>query len=681
MKIKNRIFSLIIATVIPLSMAQTFSSAKEIESVEKFIENKISLEVKNMMDNGEKEIPVYVWLKDINHDEVFLNIESKSKFNIDYYEDINKYQENVVPKITKKIENEVGIEKAHIISIKDLNTGLNTYAFDSYYDSKLINANDMNNVISKIDKTYLTSLSNESTGSSLISKAILNDVNEYLQVKRQFIKEAYLDNNNKFINKYANKKIIYKASYAPVVILEATKTDILKMQKDNSVEQISYYEEIIDQPEMDTVISNSNIGVSTLHNSGYTGSGVKIGIVESASGRYDPSEYMLSGVSNLQYVNNAGVTGNISSHATNVTTIIKGKRVIVNGKNYSGIVPDADVYQTSANHQSQLATAVDYFIDNGINIVNRSAGGDTGASYSDYDRLFDKIIHESNIIFIKSAGNTSSGTYVTSPGKAYNVITVGNVQTKSGNYTEYSAPYNMAPGSLYLSSSTTSKPEISAPGSSLTVATGPSTTKGIGGGTSYSAPIIAGISAQLIQARPELALNPSAVKSFLVLGADNNLIINTNNPITCDNNSSPSGLIRDKSGAGFVNAYKSLTNCISQKPINVTARRDGNTVTISGHRFFNLEPGDKLRAVMVFQQPVNETDIYDLKNNNLDLVLLDTNNLTNEVAYSKSLYNNVEIIEYNITQPGRYLLMADCASLDASLGSYVVKGSIVCLVE
>ena len=121
-----------------------------------------------------------------------------------------------------------------------------------------------------------------------------------------------------------------------------------------------------------------------------------------------------------------------------------------------------------------------------------------------WDRAAD-IAASLGIVVVASAGNEGDGSwhYITAPADADSVITVGAVRADSTR-----ASFS----SFGPTSDGRTKPDVVAMGVNVWLAR-PGNDYGMGNGTSFSAPAVAGVVAQILQANP--ALDPIAVRDVL----------------------------------------------------------------------------------------------------------------------------------------------------------------------
>lgn len=607
-KTLKRTVSVLLATIMVITAFTISTSA--VDSDGKIVNPKISSELAEIVSKSDKNdhIPVYIFREQISEDAINKNVLTETGMDAEIYENDELFDAIIIPQIKSRIESEVSMESA------EKNSG----------DSAL-----------------------------LLDKAVSTEVNRYLDIKRNITRSKYVESNQIFINNNISEKdnVIYKSNYTSTIVLAATPDEILKYAKLNDVEEITYFEDYIQSSELDIVLPQINADSTTgtkssSYNSGngYTGSGIKIGIIEADCGMYDSTSPHLSDIpsSQLTYLYNyrddgTYVTPAITAHATKVTALIVGQSYTIGSRTFEGVVPDATVYQTSIENTSDVYTAFDLLVDNGANVINYS-GGSTTSGYTSFDKEIDNRIATTKVTFVKSAGNSSGE--ITSPGKAINAITVGNAATKSNSSTASSTPYSMSSSSSYTEASyIPNKPDITAPGTLISTAKS-TTVITSGSGTSYAAPLITGVVAQSMQRVASLKTNPYSAKAFLVSCANSSLISTTNN-------SSAGNYLREKSGSGLIDAIK-ITKAYGLR--SGTLKTNNSTSNSSTQTY---TAGQKIRVILVFGKN-NDVSIASASNmDNLDLKLIN-NSTSNVVATSSSTRNNIEIIEYTIPSNGTY---------------------------
>ena len=115
----------------------------------------------------------------------------------------------------------------------------------------------------------------------------MDDVNEYIAVERKLYAEKQQSANQKFAGKYKflneakSQEDAYVCSYAPMIVVKLTKSQIETLAKDSVVNTMYYSPKTEVKNDMDVSIPLINAKYHRDTN-GYTGQGVRIGMVESA---------------------------------------------------------------------------------------------------------------------------------------------------------------------------------------------------------------------------------------------------------------------------------------------------------------------------------------------------------------------------------------------------------------
>lgn len=394
----------------------------------------------------------------------------------------------------------------------------------------------------------------------------LDDVNEYIAVERKLYAEKQQSANQKFAGKYTflteakSKEDAYVCSYAPMIVVKLTKSQIETLAKDSAVCAISHSPKIKAENMMSTSVPTIDADY-TRDTLGYNGAGIRIGMVELGI-PVSEDENAVSWVSHaLRATNTDGVNYDPEDalHAIAVAEVMVSNDTSENGK-YKGIVPNATLYSAALGNNensSRVYAAVEWLLSQNVHVINMSAGIilDNGAGkYTEVEKWFDHIAHNHSVHFVASAGNYNPESLVdepnvSHPALAYNVIAVGNLDDK--NTTSLVSDV-LAATSCYdeikVASSVTppNKPDLVAPGENIST----SSFHNVSGffqpvsGTSFAAPHVTGIVAQLIDQYPSLAVLQDLTKAILTAAIDHP----SRRYTSADTNNF------DKYGAGCVNA-------------------------------------------------------------------------------------------------------------------------------
>lgn len=267
--------------------------------------------------------------------------------------------------------------------------------------------------------------------------------------------------------------------------------------------------------------------------------------------------------------------------------------------------------------------------------IETHSWGDTlsdNANYIIADRDFDNHVYNNDVVVFKSAGNFGlNNGYINSPGKALNVITVGNYDDSNDAIAATSSFRNSQIGD--------NKPEVVAPGESITA----------GGytywGTSQATPHAAGFAADLMSTYSWMQLKPYYFKAIMLAGATKNI--------------AGGG---DSVGVGALDFYNTFYQSISWSDEGANNRfseldnmdahpGDGNI-----DRKFSLPANKNTRVALVWFNRGDylyghRTDAHPI-GMDLDLSILDPNG--NLIAGSYSWDNPYEVVNFITSMAGEY---------------------------
>lgn len=263
------------------------------------------------------------------------------------------------------------------------------------------------------------------------------------------------------------------------------------------------------------------INIDQLHNQGFTGKGITIGVIDAGFNSVNTLAAFDSIRANGQILgtrdfvqpgNNVYAT-NISTHGMMVLSTMGGNlpgQIIGTAPHASyWLLRSEDATAEYLMEEYYWVNAAEFADSVGVDVINSSLGYNTfdnpaeNHTYADMDgnttpvTIGADMAAAKGILVVNSAGNSGSGQwqFITAPADGDSVFTIGAVDA-NGLYASFSSRGPTSDGRI--------KPEVTAQGQSTIVATIPSGVAG-GSGTSFSSPIIAGAAACLWQANPTMS--------------------------------------------------------------------------------------------------------------------------------------------------------------------------------
>ncbi|MBU0475859.1 MAG: S8 family serine peptidase [Bacteroidetes bacterium] len=356
---------------------------------------------------------------------------------------------------------------------------------------------------------------------------------------QDFITFEDLPLNTNYISKIENSgaKIIWKLKWLNAVSAILTNEQYQQISKYNfiskveKVKKLKYKNDksVESQLEKTTNIVNSDYkhdygqsltqyelsDIPIVHDYGFSGQGVLIGILDAGfAWRDHPSLVNKNVIAERDFVNgDKNLDDGDASHGTAVFSLIGGfeeGKIVGPAFNAKYVLAKTEYIYTETNlEEDNYAAGLEWMDSIGVDITTTSLGytefdtGEKSYSYSDMDGKTTVVTKASELAFargittINSAGNegNSSWKYISAPADGFNTISVGAVtsDTVLASFSSIGPTYD---GRI--------KPEIVAQGVACYHANAYSSNYGYGSGTSYSAPIAAGIAAQLLSAFPHL---------------------------------------------------------------------------------------------------------------------------------------------------------------------------------
>lgn len=438
-------------------------------------------------------------------------------------------------------------------------------------------------VMKSIGDTKVSLLSANST--TAVTHA---QVDAYIETEREIYAEMQAEESQTFLNRYngifnsrssTEKKLLFVSEYTPVIRAKLTKNEINKIATDAFVNSIYHSPDII-------IIEDSNISIPLVHSNyvrdtlGYSGSGIKIGLLEAGGVPNRTKNYFIS--SNIIYDPDFDESYE-TTHANMVAAIMIGKATTVDGVTYKGIVPDAKLYATKyiGNNTDDWRARVEWLLSQGVHVINMSGtfSNVSAGIYDTHSKWIDHVAINHSVHFVKSAGN--NGGNITSPGLAYNIITVGNL---NDNNSSAQADDEIRSTSSYIEPSNhTNKPDLVAPGTNIATAVDTDS------GTSFAAPHVTAIIAQLCQAYPTLKTKQDAMKAILMAS-----ITHSKHAYTPDDDEF------DKYGAGVVDAQTSLSTASNSRYVSSNFAANAEVGTTSNYTFTVSSTNKNVRVALTW---------------------------------------------------------------------------------
>ena len=273
---------------------------------------------------------------------------------------------------------------------------------------------------------------------------------------------------------------------------------------------------------LSTDTQNEMLEVNLAHQAGYTGEGIFIAVFDGgfeSANEVSPFEHLhangqIVGVAN--FVTNSGnpyQDGTEKDHGMKVLSTMAG----LFEPNFTGVAPDANYFLLVTEEveteypveEWNWLLAAEYADSAGVDVINSSLSyGILFDDIEDYPREdFDgettataiaaNYAAERGIFVVTSAGNDGPNINVLSPADSPNVLTVGAVNENESK-AAFSSIGPTADGRI--------KPDVMAMGVDAVIV-GKSADLGENDGTSFASPIMAGLSALVIQAYPTLTVS------------------------------------------------------------------------------------------------------------------------------------------------------------------------------
>lgn len=361
----------------------------------------------------------------------------------------------------------------------------------------------------------------------ITQQTMIRETNDRIRKERiAILREHYQQLTNDFLvdARLTDAKCASVSKLLPWINgIELTKEQICQLVNSGQVSYMDYYEDTVGADLVSVDDTRKIIGGNVAINSGYTGSGVRVGLVE--SGHPDFVEMGTDSV-NITKTN----SGTTKPHATQTSGIIKK------------LAPECSIFSRTASGLLNTVTqCVELIEDYNVQVINISYGAGGDGSYNSVSRQMDEVVQIYKVPIVVAAGNDYSKGYVNQLGLGANVIAVGAVAT-SGTSPTASGAFTLAEYSSYRENiQTINKPDICAPGNVQIYSYEEAW------GTSFAAPHVTGTIVQMLSRNSALADRPETIKAALMASA----FYNAGTDLTYV----PRTRVSNEEGAGVVNAH------------------------------------------------------------------------------------------------------------------------------
>lgn len=428
---------------------------------------------------------------------------------------------------------------------------------------------------------------------------------------------------------------------SPIVATTMTKDDILQLVELSTVSAIHLGGgEAV--PSSDISIPTSR--VPAVWSRGMTGDGVRLAIVEVDK---------INGTARncLDVIATRDNTLPDSVHKSRVAAIAACDDATQRGVAYGVQTLDAS-YPLGAS-MTTVAEALNWAVTQNLADVTNQSERFTGQPLDRnlyyLDIFYDYLVRAYDFTAVIAAGNTDHSNNVGTPGKGWNVITVGNIKDlNTAAWADDKINEDAGQGSSYVNPNTgVEKPEVAAPGTNIDTVAGQT-----GGGTSNAAPHVAGLAALLMQRNTALKNFPSTVKAIIMASAIHN--------------TEGDKRLSDKDGAGAIDA--ALADWIAQTEGGGSAcsapcwwhiaTNDSNLPEGGNlYRYFRASRGERIRVAISWLSAASSDGVQDSLNTELNLHIRRPNGTV--IQSSTSSVSGFEIVDFTADATGQYTIWVE----------------------
>lgn len=392
---------------------------------------------------------------------------------------------------------------------------------------------------------------------------------------------------------------------------------------------------------------------------GIDGSGRRIGILEAGTVQDNQC---------LDVVANRGVNLTLTEHAARVASVAACNHP--NFPQYRGVAFDADIVSADSDGSvDDSITALEWVVTQTVHAINKSVVSYDDTALHQNDRAFDYWVREARRLIAVAAGNQGSvNGNVMSPGKGWNVVTVGGIDDYDTAFWGDDEIYQTAQGGSSRVNPQSpiqdkEKPEVMGVGEDVTMVGLNDQVEPDVSGTSYAAPQVAALAALLTKIEVTYILRPEAMKATLMASALHNL----EGPSFIRHPSSDSH--DDRDGAGVIVADLAAEIAGNRSYGDTCSApcwwgQDFNAGSFDGDGYLNfyiddVAVNDRVRVAIAWNANADGPPDYDFDNLDvaIDLTIFHPDGfaLPEEQGGASSSWNNAyELVDFIAPGAGQY---------------------------
>ena len=444
---KKRKLPFFLFIILMLSTAYVLADIDESLRIAKLDEN-----LTDLLENGDPE------------EEIIVHLEIKTESN-EYAEEIIKETRSITEEIMnksneiKQIYREIDDELGYNFDIVAENFRENNETFIQQYQAKyqeIVSRNDYDEII----------------------KETLVEIEELRDAKREkitnILKDAFYPSQEEVIQRISSlsdTELVLRHIAMNAITLKTKTKHTLDIANIDEISNL--YRSEVGSLELD--ISRSAMGANQWHNQGYEGGLYDVLIIDTGM---DMSHPALTNVDRKQktlgypgqYCSSQTDYDDFNGHGTHVAGIIKAQQGLTS---YKGIAPSlsGDIFngklcRGAGTYFEDVQEGINWAVINGVSnefadVISLSSGWTADEVFQ--PKYADAVVYNYDTNWVKSAGNSGpTSSSITSPGDAYNVIAVGNINdnntlTRTDDTLDNSSSRGPVGGSRI-------KPDIVAPG-------------------------------------------------------------------------------------------------------------------------------------------------------------------------------------------------------------------------